>query len=171
MRAISLPSVIGDSTGKLYAMWADCRFRSGCAQNDLVLSTSTDGMTWSPAVRATSGANAFIPGLAADPTRPGLLAAVYAHYYGVCKKAPCSLGMSVTQSSNGGKTWSAPQRLDTQPMSTNWLPRSEGGRMTGDYFSTSFAGSRIVPVFGLATAPMNGRFRQGMFAASLRSLG
>jgi hypothetical protein len=79
--------------------------------------------------------------------------------------------MSIVQSSNGGRTWSAPQRLDAEPFSTNWIPRSEGGRMVGDYFSTSFAGSRVVPVFALATTPLHGRFREGIFASSLRALG
>jgi hypothetical protein len=171
MRAISLPSVEADSNGTIYATWPDCRFRPGCSETDLVLSTSTDGMTWTAPTRITSGTEAFIPGLAADPSHPGGLAVVYAHYYGTCRAAPCSIGMSIVQSRNGGKTWSKPQRLDAQPLSTNWLARSEGGRMVGDYFSTSFAGSRVVPVFALATSPLKGAFRQGMFAASLRSLG
>jgi hypothetical protein len=171
MRAISLPSVEADSNGTIYATWPDCRFRAGCSQNDLVLSTSTDGMTWSAPTRVTSAGDAFIPGLAADPAHPGRLAVVYAHYYGACSRGPCQLGMSLVQSRDGGKTWSAAQRLDAQPFSTNWVPRAEGGRMVGDYFSTSYAGSRIVPVFALATSPLNGRFRQAIFAASLRPLG
>jgi Neuraminidase (sialidase) len=171
MRAISLPSVEADSNGTMYATWADCRFRAGCTQNDLVLSTSTDGMTWTAPTRVTSGPDAFIPGLAADPAHPGRLAVVYAHYYGTCSRGPCQLGMSLVQSRDGGKTWSAPQRLDAQPFSTNWVPRAEGGRMVGDYFSTSYAGSRVVPVFALAASPLNGRYRQAIFAASLRPLG
>jgi BNR repeat protein/hemolysin type calcium-binding protein len=171
MRAISLPSVEADSNGTLYATWADCRFHSGCAQNDLVLSTSTDGMTWTAPTRVTTGGDTFIPGLAADPAHPGRLAVVYAHFYGKCAKAPCLLGIGVVQSRDGGKTWSAAQRLDGQPFSTNWLPRAEGGRMVGDYFSTSFAGGRVVPVFALATTQLNGRFRQAIFATSLRTLG
>jgi hypothetical protein len=171
MRAISLPSVEADSNGTIYATWPDCRFRTGCSQNDLVLSTSTDGMTWSAPTRVTSGGDAFIPGLAADPARPGRLAVVYAHYYGTCSRAPCMLGISLAQSRDGGKTWSAAQRLDAQPFSTNWVPRAQGGRMIGDYFSTSYAGSRVVPVFALATSPLNGLFRQAIFAASLRPIG
>jgi hypothetical protein len=171
MRAISLPLVEADSNGTLYASWADCRFRSGCGQNDLVLSTSTDGMTWSSPTRVTTGTDAFIPGLATDPAHPGRLAVVYAHFYGRCTKAPCLLGIGVVQSRDGGKTWSAAQRLDAQPFSTNWLPRAEGGRMVGDYFSTSFAGGRVVPVFALATAPLKGRLREGIFATSLRPVG
>jgi len=171
MRAISLPSVEADSNGTIYAVWADCRFRATCTANDLVLSTSTDGMTWTPPTRITSAADAFIPGVAADPAHPGRLALVYAHYYGTCTHAPCTLGMSFVQSANGGKTWTAPQRLDAQPLSTNWLPKAEGGRMVGDYFSTSYAGDRVVPVFALATTPLKGRFREGIFATSLPALG
>jgi hypothetical protein len=172
MRAASLPSVVADSNGTLYAVWADCRFRTACSANDLVLATSTDGMTWTTPTRVTSSSSAFIPGLAADPLHPGALAVVYAHYYGPCAtKGPCLLGMSFEQSRDGGKTWSAPQRLDAEPFSTNWLPRAEGGRMLGDYFGASYAGSRIVPVFALATAPLKGRFREAIFATSLRALG
>lgn len=172
MRAISLPSVAVDSNGTLYAVWSDCRFRTGCTVNDLVLSTSTDGMTWTPPSRISTSNSAFIPGLAADPVHPGALAVVYAHYYGSClTQGPCTLGVSFEQSHDGGKTWSTPQRLEAQPFSTNWLPRAEGGRMVGDYFSTSYAGSRIVPVFALATNPLNGRFREAIFATSLRQVG
>ncbi len=43
--------------------------------------------------------------------------------------------------------------------------------MVGDYFSVSYAGDRVVPVFALATAPLNGRLREAIFAASLRANG
>jgi hypothetical protein len=172
MRAISLPSAAVDSNGTIYAMWSDCRFRTACAFNDLVLSTSTDGMTWTAPTRISTNNSAFIPGLAADPLHPGALAVVYAHYYGSCvTQGPCTLGINFEQSRDGGKTWSAPQRLDAQPFSTNWLPRAEGGRMVGDYFSTSYAGPRVVPVFALATNPLSGRFHEAIFATSLRALG
>jgi hypothetical protein len=76
--------------------------------------------------------------------------------------------MGIAQTRDG-KAWSV-RRLDPQPMSTTWLPRAEGGRMVGDYFSVSYAGDRIVPVFALARAPLGGRLRQGIFAASLPAL-
>ena len=76
MRAISLPSLAIDSAGTLFASWADCRFRPTCNANDIVVSTSTDGVTWStpsrvPLAPVTSTLDAMIPGLGADPTRPG----------------------------------------------------------------------------------------------------
>jgi BNR repeat-like domain/BNR/Asp-box repeat len=174
MRAVSLPSVDIDSAGTIYAVWHDCRFRTGCTENDMVLSTSPDGgLTWTAPTRVpiaplSSNLDVFIPGLAADPTRPGHLALVYASFTSTaCRSGACTLGIGFTTSNDGGATWSTPERLDAQPFSTNWLPRAEGGRMVGDYFSTSFAGDRVVPVFALATTPLGGRFREAIFAASL----
>jgi hypothetical protein len=171
MRAIALPSVDVDSNGTIYAVWQDCRFRPGCTRNDLVLSTSADGETWSAPARippaagaASSPASLFIPGLAADPAHPGRLALVYAFY----PTGSSTLGIGFVRSNDGGKTWVGRVRLDAQPFRVTWLPRAEGGRMVGDYFSTSFAGNRIVPVYGLATSPTGSRLRDGIFAASLR---
>jgi hypothetical protein len=174
MRAIALPSVDIDSAGTIYAVWHDCRFRAGCTANDFVISTSPDGgLTWTtptriPIASASSAVDVFIPGLAVDPARPGHLALVYASRTSTaCRGGVCTLGIGFTTSADGGATWSTPRRLDAQPFRTDWLPRAEGGRMVGDYFSTSFAGDRVVPVFALATSPLNGRFREGIFAASL----
>jgi BNR repeat-like domain len=169
MRAISLPSLDVDSNGTIYAVWHDCRFRPSCTQNDMVLATSADGTTWSAPVRiplaaVSSGMSFFIPGLAADPARPGHLALVYAYYHPGSK----ALGIGVAQSRDG-RTWTV-RRLDPQAMPTTWLPSAEGGRMVGDYFSVSYAGDRIVPVFALARAPLNGRLREGIFATSVPAL-
>jgi BNR repeat protein len=177
LRATSLPSVDVDSAGTIYAAWGDCRFRVACSRNDIVVSTSADGVSWSPPARvalapASSDASSFIPGLAADPARPGHLALVYAYFHaGSCGAgAGCLLGTGVAQSADAGRTWTA-QRLDTQPVSTDWLPQAAGGRMVGDYFSASYAAGHIVPVFALAAPPVGGRFREAIFAASLRALG
>jgi hypothetical protein len=166
MRAIALPSLDVDSNGTIYATWHDCRFRSGCGSNDIVLSTSADGATWTPPRRVTTGPSSFIPGLGADPQNPGRLALVYAYFHAGTK----TLGVALTQSTDGGRTWSTAQRLDPQAMPTTWLPRSEGGRMVGDYFSTVFAGGRVVPVFTLATSPVGSRFREAIFSTSVQAL-
>ncbi len=178
MRAIALPSVDVDSAGTIYATWHDCRFRPACAANDLVLSTSADGgNTWSepvrvPIVSPNSTVDVFIPGLAADPAQPGHLAIVYASYdTSTCNGGNCTLSIGFVTSPDGGATWSTPRRLNAQPFPTTWIPRADGGRMVGDYFSVSYAGDRVVPVFALATAPLNGRLREAIFAASLRANG
>ena len=163
-----------DGGGTLYAVWDDCRFRTGCIANDLVLTTSPDGgLTWTAPKRVPLGArsssfNAFIPGLGADPAHAGHLGLVYAYYLpGSCARGACLLATGFASSVNGGATWSKPQRLAAQPMRTGWLARTNSGRMVGDYFSTAFAGGRLVPVFTLAAPPLHGRFREAIFAASL----
>jgi hypothetical protein len=176
MRAISLPSVDADPSGTIYAVWPDCRFRAGCTRNDMVLSTSQNGVTWSTPTRialapTASARSFFIPGVAADPARPGHLALVYAFFYaGGCMGAACKLGFGIAQSTNGGSSWKT-QRLDAQPVPVTWVPRAEGGRMVGDYFSVSYVGDRVVPVFALAAPPLRGRYREGIFETSIRALG
>lgn len=176
MRAISLPSMTVDAGGKLFATWADCRFRASCGANDLVLSTSTDGMTWTsptriPTAAVSSSLDAMIPGIGADPTRPGHIAVVYAYFTPrSCAAGACKLGIGFLQSPDGGATWTSPLRLDVEPMSMTWLPQADG-RMVGDYFSTTFTTDRVVPVFALAIAPTAGRFHEGIFAASLQPAG
>jgi hypothetical protein len=176
MRSVSLPSVDIDSNGTIYAVWHDCRFHPGCTLNDLVLSTSTDGVTWTAPTRigivpSSSPVDAFIVGLAADPLQPGRLGLVYAYFLaGSCPKA-CLLGVGFTMSQDGGRTWSLGRRLHAQPMRLTWLAKADGGRMVGDYFSTSFVGTRVVPVFTLATSPLKGRLHEAIFATSLPASG
>lgn len=172
LRAISLPSADVDPSGRMVAVWHDCRFRPGCSGNDLVLSTSSDGLLWTQPVKiplAQGGVpvQAFLPGIVADPTEPGHLGLVYGFWAPAsCAKA-CLLEIGFVSSADGGASWSAPQVLSPEPMPTTWLARSEGGRMVGDYFSTSYADGRFVPVFTLAVSPLAGRFREAVFAASL----
>ena len=177
MRAISLPSMEVDAAGTLYVAWADCRFRPGCTENDVVFSSSHDeGLTWSAPVRIptsplASTESSFIPGLAADPLRAGRLALVYAYFLpGSCARNACQVGIGFVQSPDGGATWTTPQQLDAEPMSMTWIAKASGGRMVGDYFSAEFAQDRIVAVYALAAAPLRGRLREAIFAASLRPL-
>jgi BNR repeat-like domain len=176
MRAISLPSLAIDGGGTLFAAWADCRFRPSCSANDIIVSSSTDGVTWTAPVRVpvaqpTSTLDAMIPGIAADPTRSGKLALVYAYYTPrSCAKGACTLEIASVQSPDGGASWSKPLRLDAEPMQLTWLAKSEG-RMVGDYFAAAFAGGRVVPVFALAIAPTGSRLHEAIFASSLQALG
>jgi hypothetical protein len=176
LRAISLPSLAIDAAGTLFASWADCRFRASCGENDIVISSSTDGVSWGtpsrvPLSPTSSTLDAMIPGLGADPTHPGHLALVYAYYTpGSCAKSACALGIAFVQSPDGGASWTKPLRLDVEPMQMPWLAEAEG-RMVGDYFSTAFASDRVIPVFTLAIAPTAaGRLHEAIFAASLKPL-
>jgi hypothetical protein len=86
LRTSPLPSAEIDAAGKVYVAWEDCRFRQHCSSNDIVFSTSSDGVTWSDTARVpidpvTSTVDHFIPGLAVDPTTSGTGAHLALTYY------------------------------------------------------------------------------------------
>jgi hypothetical protein len=47
IRTPPLSSAEADRDGRIYVVWKDCRFEADCAANDLLLSTSDDGASWS----------------------------------------------------------------------------------------------------------------------------
>ena len=161
LRSPPLPVAEVDAAGAVYVAWADCSRRSGCSRNDILVARSGDGVTWSAPVRAPSNADAELPGLAADPASPGRLALAY---YTLTGRA---LDVWFVSSRNAGATWTKPQRLSTRSVSLDWIARTSGGLMVGDYISTSFAGARAVPVFALARRPTGSRLHESAFAASL----
>ncbi len=88
LRSEPLPSAEVDAAGKVYVVWQDCRFRTSCSSNDLVLSTTTQATypTWSAVTRipidsATSSVDHFIPGLAVNPATSGATAHLGLAYY------------------------------------------------------------------------------------------
>ena len=164
LRSPPLPSAEIDGAGRVYVVWQDCRFRSGCASNDIVMSTSSNGTAWSPVVRipiddTTSAVDHFIPGLAVDKATAGSSAHLGLTYYyypqANCSTSTCQLDVGFISSSNGGASWSTPMQL-AGPMSLGWLARTNQGAMVADYISTSFAGGTAHGVFALANAPSGG---------------
>ncbi len=167
-----LPSVAIDNGGKVFVAWADCRFRTGCAANDIVVSTSTTGRTWSSVVRipidpVTSGIDHFVPGLAATGSGATARLALTYYYYANanCTVATCQLYVGFISSADGGATWSVPQTLGG-PMTLSWIANTSQGRMVGDYISTTFVGNTAVPVFSLASAPIGSTFQQAAWAST-----
>jgi hypothetical protein len=173
MRSFPLPSAVAQADGTLDVVWHDCRFRAGCPANDLVLSTSSDGVSWSapqriPLAPVSSTIDFFIPGLGTDPVAPGHLGLDYAYFApGSCTTGACRLQIGFTSSLDGGRTWSVPRRLDADSIALPWLASTPDGRMIGDYLATSFAAGRAVAVFALAAPQIGTRFREAIFAASL----
>src|SRR5262249_48067278 len=141
----SLLSADVDASGKAYVVWADCRLRKKCASNDLVLSTSTDGVSWTSVVRipidaTTSTVDHFLPGIAVDHVTSGSSARLSLTYYyypnAKCTPGTCRLFVGFVSSADGGVTWRAPQALGG-PIRVTWLANTNQGRMVGDYISTS----------------------------------
>jgi hypothetical protein len=151
-----------DASGVVYVAWQDCRFRTGCSSNDIVLSTTTDGLSWTPPSRipidpVDSPVDHFIPGLAVDPAASGSTARLALTYYEYpearCGILSCRLNVGFITSADGGASWSAPVQLNTESMRIPYLPRTNSGFMVGDYISTSFVNGVPLPVFALAYPP------------------
>jgi len=171
LRTGPLPSAEIDAAGKVYVVWQDCRFRTGCKANDIVMTTSTNGTTWTAVTRIPidntgSGVDHFIPGLAVDNTTSGGTAKLALAYYyypkARCNANTCQLNVGYISSTNAGGSWSAPTQL-AGPMSLSWLANTSQGRMVGDYISTSYSGGTAHPVFTLASAPSGTVFNEATF--------
>lgn len=172
IRTEPLPSAAMDGAGKVYVVWQDCRFESGCSANDLVMSTSTDGTTWSavqriPTDAVGSGADHFIPGLAVDPSTSGSTAhlALTFYYYpdANCSTSTCQLEAGFVSSVDGGSSWSTETTLTSSAMNLTWLANTTDGYMVGDYISTSFSNGKAFPLFAVATAPNGSQLNEALF--------
>lgn len=170
LRTSPLPSADVDNIGTVYVAWQDCRFRTSCAENDIVFSSSTDGKTWSKVSRipidgTTSTVDHFIPGFAVDHTTGGSTAHLGLTYYfypvANCSTATCKLAVGFISSQNAGVTWGAPIRL-AGPMHLNWLPNTSSGLMVGDYISTSYT-TGAFGVFAKANKKNGATFDSAMY--------
>jgi hypothetical protein len=187
LRTSPLPSAEVDSAGTVYVVWQDCRFRTGCSSNDLVMSTSADGLVWTAPARIpidsiTSTADHFIPGLAVDPATSGstthLTVTYYLYSHANCNFSTCALNVGFIASPDAGGSWRAAQTI-AGPMSLAWLPNTFAGRMVGDYISTSYSAGKAYGVFALARQNSGAVFSESIYtttqalaapAAALRNL-
>jgi hypothetical protein len=171
LRSDALPSAAMDVAGNVYVVWQDCSFRAGCTSNDLVMSASTDGVTWTAAARipidpTTSTVDHFIPGLGIDPATSGATAHLGLTYYYYpqtnCTAATCALYVGFISSLDGGNTWSAPTSL-AGPMALSWLPSTFSGPMVADYIATSFAAGKAYGFFAVAQAKSGTTFDEAIY--------
>lgn len=172
MRNAPLISAAVDGSGQIYVVWQDCRFRTSCYANDLVFTTSSDGVSWKfpsriPIDDLTGGADHFLPAVSIDPQTSGSTAHIGVTYYSYsdagCSAPACELFVNFIGSPDGGKTWSAPQVL-APPMSLNWLANSRGA-MVGDYVSTVFVGGRPMSIVVSGT-PNGAMLEEGTYATA-----
>ena len=162
LRSGPLPSAEIDGAGTVYVVWSDCRFRSSCTVNDIVISHSLNstGTSWSSVSRVpidttTSGIDHFIPGLAVNKSTSGASAQLGLTYY-FYPSGSTQLSVGFISSANAGSTWSAPQTL-ASGMPTTWVATTSQGRMVGDYISTSYGSDNLAHgVFATASAPSSG---------------
>ena len=168
LRSGGLISAEVDGSGKVFVAWQDCRFRTGCTSNDIVYTTSLDGITWSAVQRVpidpvTSTVDHFIPGIGVDKGTSGSSAHIgLAYYYypvAACNSSTCALTAGFISSTDGGSTWSTAKQV-SRPMTLSWIANTDQGRMVGDYVSTSFAGGTAHPVYAIAKPPAGSVFNE-----------
>jgi len=173
LRSGPLPAAAIDDAGTVYVVWSDCRFRTGCSSNDLVLSTSSDGVNWSAPARIpidplTSTVDHFIPGLGIDPATSGSTAHLTLTYYyfpfSNCD-GTCEMAVGFVSSPDGGQSWSAPTQI-SDGMLTSWLPNTFSGLMVADYLSTSYVNGKPFGVFAVAKAPSGGVLNEAMYTST-----
>jgi hypothetical protein len=172
LRTSPLPSAEIDAAGTVYVVWQDCRFRSGCGANDIVMSKSTSETTWGPVTRVpidatSSTVDHFIPGIGVDRGTSGASARIGLTYYFYpnrsCSAATCQLAVGFISSTNGGTSWSPATQL-AGPMTLSWLANTSQGRMVGDYISTSVRnGTNAYPTIAVANAPSGSTFDEAMY--------
>ncbi len=171
LRALPLPGVGVDGNGKVFVVWADCSFRTGCSSNDMIFTSSTDGTTWSapvpiPIDPLNSTVDHFIPGFTVDQNTKGNtahLALTYYYYPNVnCGPGSCKLDAGIISSHDGGNTWGAPTQI-AGPIKLGWLPQTTLGRMVGDYVATSIVNGTAYGFLANAGAPSGNFFDEAMF--------
>jgi hypothetical protein len=171
IRNPNLPSVGIDGAGNVFVVWSDCRFRTGCAENDIVMSSSADGKTWSAVTRipidaTTSTVDHFLPGIGIDPATSGSTAhmSIVYYYYPVskCTASTCQLEVGFVTSTDGGTTWTAGKKL-AGPMNLAWLPVSDDGPMVADYIGVSYVNGNAFGVFAVAQAPSGSTLAEAMY--------
>ena len=165
IRTFSLPSAEVAGDGRVYLAWQDCRFRTNCSSNDIVYSTSMDGLTWSAVTRipidpVTSTVDHFLPGIAVDKNTSGSSTHVAVAYYyfpiATCSTNTCDMTVGFTSSLDGGASWTPGFKIGG-PFKVPWIANTNQGYMVGDYISTSFTGDgKAHPVFSFAKAPDSG---------------
>lgn len=174
IRSPDLPSAGIDRSGKVYVAWTDCRTENFCnsGNNDLLLITSTNGITWSAPQRIPTnavgiGADILIPGLTVDRNTSGSSARLAVAYYtfptifcnatGTASTPACQLKVGFLDSTNGGTSWSSPVQL-AGPMKLTWLPLTNQGFMVADYLSAAIASGagHANPAFDVGFRPTGG---------------
>lgn len=178
-----LPTAEIDASGRVYLVWVDCQFEQSCSakgggadaefhsgnarEDDLVMSTSTDGVNWSPVQLIPidplgSGIDHLVPGLGVDKKTSGRTAhlALAYYYHAIPCDSNCQYRVGFVASTDGGAHWTKKIQL-AGPMSLAWL--SQGRNKVGDYISTSFYNGLAFPVFSIATAPSSGHLNEAIY--------
>jgi hypothetical protein len=187
MRADPSAASAVDAGGTIYVVFPDCRFRPGCLTNDMVLTTSKDGIIWSALQRVpidpvTSSVDHLIAGLATlsdfdheerhskDNENHTRLALTY--YYlpngATCVPTTCQIDAGFISTDNGGHSWHEAAKI-AGPMAQSWLVPTYAGAMVADFGAVAFVDGRPFGTFAIAKPPnaKTGQFDEAIYVARL----
>jgi hypothetical protein len=143
-RAGTLPAAaIDPKSGRIYAVWEDSRFRTD-QLNDVVVTSSADGITWTPAARVNPGptgdhVDRFDPSV--DVGADGIVRVAYRqrdeHHGPATGRSDSGMSPRIDtyyqQSADGGSTWTAPLKVNTVETDVGYAAFSRSGAFQGDY--------------------------------------
>ena len=175
LRSAGLPSTAIDGAGQVYVSWPDCRFESGCTANDIVYSSSSDGIHWSAVVRVPidpigSGVDHFIHGMGIDTKTSGSSAhmAITYYYYPV---SDCGGSCPLVCRPHSVQRWRT--NLDRRPaafgrhavkLATQHFLRQNGGRLCRNGVpGRRYDCTRAFPIFALALTPTGSLFPRAIY--------
>lgn len=186
MRQDPFPSASVALDGTINVVTYDCRFRRACATNDIVMTTSRDGVDWTPIKRIPidpldSGVDHFLAGIAA----PGLLDVLQGaspsqlavdYYYApdaaTCdpsSTAGCQLYAGFISSNDCGKTWSKPTPVFGPMNIATDLATTAFGQFVANEITAIYVDGQPQGVYSLARAPTRaGQFRQAIYSARFK---
>ena len=135
-RAGTLPTAAVDArTGQIYVGWEDGRFRKD-GLNDAVFSTSTNGVTWSPAARINQDAensNVDHYNTMLDVGPDGVVHAGYRQRFSPPGGLSHNIDTYYQESADHGATWTAPLKVNSVESDDRYAAFSRKGAFQGDY--------------------------------------
>ena len=155
-RAFPLPSAEVDRTGRVWATWHDCE-SPGAARNAVFVATSPDGAQWAAPVAVTRGRDAVLPAIGIDGAS-GRVAIAY------MRSGASGVDVELVESRGAPSDFGTPRRLSAEASALPSMARTTSGRMLGDYISVHFASGRPLVVWVLALTPIDGAFREAVYA-------
>lgn len=200
MRADPSPSSGVAADGTIYVIFPDCRFRnnctdefsvsgcrfntdnSACTTNDLLLTTSTDGVVWSsperiPIDAVNSPVDHIIAGIGVlsdsdDYGKRSHVKLAVTYYYlpnGLtCLPTTCNVSAGFISSDDNGKSWNGARRI-AGPMMESWLVPTYAGEMVANYNSAVFVDGEPHAAFAVARPPgsRSGMFDEAIYAGKM----
>jgi hypothetical protein len=189
-----------DAEGTIYVVFPDCRFRgncsdpvaasgcrfttdnSSCTANDLLLTTSKDGVIWTSPQRIpidplNSSVDHLIAGIGvlSEPDdhegRDHVKLAVTYYYLSnglTCLPNTCQVSAGFISSDNGGRSWNDATKI-AGPMMESWLVPTFAGEMVANYNSAVFVDGKPHGAFAIARPPdpKTGKFDEAIYAVDL----